>query len=365
VRWSRSFSKPRKQKKHSRGLPPAPRRIDAFSRITPDILAVLDSPESTVEARVEACRSLIRFGELGRVVTYLSAMLEDPVLEAHARLMFAEIRTLRRLGVENAARPRRNRGMQARAEDLGYWVVPAGSTTTVVAFTGMAMRLDISIYFMQRILKRFGVNVIYVFDWTNTYYFGGVKGLGGGTRMTAAGLRRMCAKLGTERLICFGQSSGGYAAIRYGVKLKADGVLAFSPVILPVMKSPIVDQIETTLGLRPERRRLDLRQVMIREREIPYTKIVYGDANRADVRSARHISDLPNVAEHVLPGVSYHGTVEATTLTGEFPEIFRTFCEEVGPGRWATLRRGTSYRRSPGSPAHAGRRSPAAEGWPR
>ena len=60
------------------------------------------------------------------------------------------------------------RGPAAGAGDeRGYWVVPAESDTTLIAFTGMAKRLDISIYFMQRILGGQGINVIYLFDWAD------------------------------------------------------------------------------------------------------------------------------------------------------------------------------------------------------
>jgi pimeloyl-ACP methyl ester carboxylesterase len=284
-------------------------------------------------------------------------MLEEPELREFAESTLLRIRALKRMGM-GAIRPQRtlSEAQDGVVDDTGYWVVPADSDTTVIAFTGRAMRLDISIYFMQRILKRFGVNVIYVFDWADAYYFAGVKGLGTNTRRTAARLRGLCAELGTKRLVCFGQSSGGYAAIRYGAKLKADGVLAFSPVILSVMKPHILDAIERATGRRPPRRRLDLRRILGRRRRIPYTKIVYGDGNPADVKSARYVSHLDNVAEHVLPGVSNHGTVEVTTLTGEFPRIFRMFCDEVGVGRWAKRRRrATSGRRSPGSRARVAR----------
>ena len=172
------MSKPRTPGRRKGGLPPPPRQIDSFSRIDPETIAVLDNPDSTEGERLTACRLLIRYGELGRALTYVSAMLEDAVLRPHAEVMLAQIRTLKRLGVDGAMQPAERAGLEQGMEDVGYWVVPADSRTTVIAFTGKAMRLDISIYFMQRILKRFGVNVIYVFDWTNTYYFAGVKGLG-------------------------------------------------------------------------------------------------------------------------------------------------------------------------------------------
>ena len=107
------------------------------------------------------------------------------------------------------------------------------------------------------------------------------------------------------------------------------------------MQAPVLDRIEAALGRRPKLRHVDLRQVLMREREAPYTKIVFGDGNEGDVRSAGHLAGLPKVVEHVLAGVTTHGTVEATTLSGTFPDIFKAFTNEVGPGRWASRERAT------------------------
>jgi len=297
-------------------------------------------------------------------------MLEDPALRDEAREILQQIRAVRKMGLDRelrladaaggqAAPPtpaksgRKGRsGKDGPAEapdtDRGYWVVPADSDVTLIAFTGRAMRLDISIYFMQRLLSRFGLNVIYVFDWADAFYFGGVTGLGKNVRQTARSLRTLCRQLDTRRVICFGQSTGGYAAIRYGVELKADGVLSFSPVILPVARRRMLDHIARKTGIRLQRQEADLRAFLERADRVPLTRIVYGDGNRFDVRSARHLLGLPNVVEEVLPGVTTHGTVEETTLAGTFPGILESFCREVGarPGRPVRSKRAPSGRRS-------------------
>ena len=236
-----------------------------------------------------------------------------------------------------------------------------------LAFTGKAMRLDISIYFMQRLLSRFGLNVIYVFDWADAFYYGGVTGLGTNLRQTTRSLRALCRELGSKKVICFGQSTGGYAAIRYGVELKADGVLSFSPVILPVQKQRWLDHIARKTGVRLQPREVDLRVVLERVHRVPFTRIVYGDGNPADVRSARHLAGVTNVVEHALPGVTTHGTVEETTLAGTFPDILNDFCRDVGirAGRRIRPRRAPSGKRSRESRARAARRAPGDADSPR
>ena len=180
------------------------------------------------------CIYLIRFGQVGAAATHLASLAEIPALRERVEALLATCRDLRKLDVGGQPSPQATESA-GELEDQGYWSVPVGSKTTLIAFTGLAKRLDISIYFMQRVLEPYGFNVIYLFDWENAFYFGGVRGLGSNVADTVDRLRRMCSQLGTRRLVCFGQSSGGYAAMRYSLELRADGVLAFSPVILGAM----------------------------------------------------------------------------------------------------------------------------------
>jgi pimeloyl-ACP methyl ester carboxylesterase len=390
ARWFPAFSKRSKPRRKALPLLAPPPRIEAFSRPDPKVVGLLEDPCATPEQRLSACRHLVRFGRIGQAVTAVSAMLEDPALRDEAREILQQIRIVRKMGLDPDLRladaaeapavpatPARKSGGKGKAgkngrteafdPDRGYWVVPTDSDTTLIAFTGRAMRLDISIYFMQRLLSRFGVNVIYVFDWADAYYYGGVTGLGTNLRQTTRSLRALCRQLGSKRVICFGQSTGGYAAIRYGVELRADGVLSFSPVILPVARRRMLDHIARKTGVRLQRQEADLRAFLERAARVPLTRVVYGDGNRHDVRSARHLSGLPNVVEQVLPGVTTHGTVEETTLAGTFPGIFRDFCREVGarPGRIVKPKRAPSGRRPRASRALAAPRSPAAADSPR
>ena len=329
----------------------------------PAVLRVLDDPASTVTEKLEACRQLIRAGNIGRAIASLSSMLETPELREQALGVLNQIpalKPMKRLAKDASPIPHVAPAYQGKgAGDSGFWVAPAASSTTVIVFIGMAMRLDVAIYFFQRILTRHKFNVIYVFDWANVYYFGGIRGLGQNLRETIASLRRKCAELGTRRLICLGQSSGGYAAVLYGARLKADGVLVFSPVVLSVMEDRTLARISAVKGKRLERRDVDLKRILSDSRVRPFTRIVFGADNKSDVASARHLSGLRNVVEHPLSGVASHGSVEVTTISGEFSKILAGFCNEVGPGRWAR-RTDAANRQSPGKRARRERnRGPA------
>ena len=136
--------------------------------------------------------------------------------------------------------------------------------------------------------------------------------------------------------------------MRYGLELRADGVLAFSPVILGAMDATGQNygMIARALGSPPDSATLDLRRLYeARPRRAPYTEIVFGERNLTDVGSAAHMAGLPGVVIRPLAGVEVHGTVEATTLSGDFSPILARFCEAVGPGRWGERFQSAKVRR--------------------
>lgn len=327
------------------------RRIDAVSRLDDDYLAYARSiahPHSDPEERLAACRHFLCFGMVGEAVDMLGTLMDEPSLRAEVSAVMEHVRGIRRLGAPTAVRLPDMRAEDGAPDDRGYWVVPAGSDTTLIAFCGRAQRLGMSIYFMHSLLGRLKVNVIYLFDWADSYYFAGVNGLGAGIGPTVERLGTLCAELGSRRVLCIGQSAGGYAAIRYGVELDADGVIAFSPVILPVMGERTRKRIAAACGLELSAEEADLRPLIAGARRPPHVEVVYGLENTGDAASARHIADLPQVIEHPLPGVTSHATIQEAVVADTFLPMLERFAAASGPGRW---------RKAPGSLRHRLRKS--------
>jgi pimeloyl-ACP methyl ester carboxylesterase len=144
----------------------------------------------------------------------------------------------------------------------------------------------------------------------------------------------MCAEMGTRRLICLGQSWGGYAAIRYGAELDADAVIAFSPEILRVMGGAGLERIRAAVGGEVDPADLDLRLLLSRRHRTPRTWIVYGAGNAADTRSAEYLAGLPGVVQRAVPGINHHAIMAPLVISGRFSRIFERISAEVGPGRW-------------------------------
>ncbi|RVQ21835.1 tetratricopeptide repeat protein [Sinorhizobium meliloti] len=83
---------------------------------------------------------------------------------------------------------------------------------------------------MQNALKDLCANKLHVKDRTGQSWFHeGVEGFSCDVRSTAAALGTFIRAGRFKRVTCIGASMGGYAAILFGAKLKADRVVAFSP----------------------------------------------------------------------------------------------------------------------------------------
>jgi len=311
-----------------------PTRIDRVSRPDPRVFEELRRADLAPRERLRACALLIGFGEIGTAVTHLAALMDVPACRPRALQLFAQCQQLKALEIAARAAPPRARASQRAGEEDGFWAAPAGSETTVLAFTGRAKRLGMSTYFFDRLLAPHGVNAIYLFDWKDALFLGGVNGLGDSLAETVASLRRKCAEMGTRRLICLGQSAGGYAAIRYGLELGADAVMAISPTVAQPMSGMPLRRIRATLGDNVDAADLDLRVWFGRRSPTPRTWVIFGAGCAADAQSARVLAGLPGVVVQPISGFDHHAILAPLVVSGRFSSLLAGICEEVGPGRW-------------------------------
>ncbi len=100
-----------------------------------------------------------------------------------------------------------------------------GARHAVVTFAGNAGRLILP----EDLTARAGLHIIAVRDPARCFGLSGIPGLGDTYLQCVATLEAMIAAMRAQRLHCLGVSAGGYPALRYGLDLRADGVLAFCP----------------------------------------------------------------------------------------------------------------------------------------
>ncbi|ALG73735.1 hypothetical protein VY88_23420 [Azospirillum thiophilum] len=306
-----------------------PAWIHASNQPPAGSLATLADPAAGAEQRLNACQSLIQNGVVHWTLPHAEALCRIPEVAERAEQLVALCRILWDCDLTApAAIP----ATLARDPAAGnYWMVPAGSTTTLLAFTGRARRLSVSVYLMQRILEPFGVNVIYLFDPADSFYIGGIGGGWTGMEPTVELLRRLCDGFGTRTLYCLGQSTGGYGALRYGLDLGAEAVLAFSPMIWQVMRPRPLARISQLLGRPVGGEEVDLRHLYAGRERHPRARIVCGGDNAADLRSAAMLADLPGIDRHILPGVSDHAVITTLLQSGDLRRMIGEFLGMTSP----------------------------------
>ncbi|WP_421725957.1 hypothetical protein [Bauldia sp.] len=323
-----------------------PSWIDQFSRPDPAIVAILEDPDARVGQKLRACSHLVRFGEIATATKYLLELIDSPGARSGVEQLLAQCQELQALGVGGdptlLSAEEGDRHNHDEDTDLGFWTIPRGADTTVLAFAGHSKRIGVSAYFMERILRRQDTNVVFLFDWRKTYYLGGVKGLGSNVNETVQSLTSLLSDMGTRKLICLGQSAGGYAALRYGSSLSADGVLAFSPTTHRVVTSKARLQIREGTGREADPYELDLSRQLRQSAHKQTKRIVFGAGSETDVESAKMLSGLPGVVLQPVPENSRHEILSQLVLSGEFSEMFDRFYEETGPGRWSIATSGDS-----------------------
>lgn len=310
-----------------------PEWVHALNKPPGYAFEVLKDPGSSPERRLAACQLLIRLGIVRWTAEHLEALRSIPELAVRVEQLLAICGELWDTDL--------SQGDPLPVFPLDdcpvgdVWVVPAGSDRTVLVFPGRFSHMWVSVYLMQRLLEPHGVNVIHVFDPLDAFYLGGIGGMGRGLAAAQDILRRLAANIGTRRLYCFGQSSGGYAALRYGLELGATAMLAFSPMVFQPRGPRWLEHIHAKTGHRFAPEAIDLRPLYRRYEEegrtAPRTSIFCGAGNRADMRSAAELTGFKGVKHFTLEGIATHDIIPNLLHAQLLQPILARFFEDDPP----------------------------------
>ncbi len=206
------------------------------------------------------------------------------------------------------------------ASDLVVAEAP-GARTVVLVFTGSNDGVSFPLVLFDRYLAALGVTAIYLKDFNRLRFLQGVRSLGDYGE-TLAALRDRLDRLGAERLCVIGNCTGGFAAIRYGVELNADHILAFeAPTFSPDER---LSKLEQARGFM--RRRLaasaltdmaDLRPLLTDGAYPGRIEMFFDDDNDRNRMHALHLADLPGIGLHPQSGQSPHGVLLRLALSGD------------------------------------------------
>lgn len=207
-------------------------------------------------------------------------------------------------------------------------VSPPGTTgTTVLVFTGLNGGAMVPIVYVDRLCAAAGHAAIYLRDPRRTFYLGGVSGLSGDLEGSIAALRGLLQELQTSRLRCMGSSAGGFAAIRYGLRLGAEKVLcASSPTtgntgfLSAIGEGRARLLVHRMLSQFPQAA-LDLRDELQVHGHRCRVDLWFGADCPMDAAHASHLAGYPGVHLRPIAGLERHESFASIVALGGWREF--------------------------------------------
>ncbi|HKY07234.1 MAG TPA: hypothetical protein VJQ55_03290 [Candidatus Binatia bacterium] len=170
----------------------------------------------------------------------------------------------------------------------------------IIAFSGGAQRLGVSVHEFFETTKTLGYNRILLRDPYFRHYHYGVDRARPDWPSLIAYLRAEVDRLQPKKILCVGSSSGGYAAIVAGHHLRADFVHAFGPqteVVSRMTGGAPATRFDrwrfSKRGIYTEA--LDLAPMLAGYNGVSRYFIHYGTGNEKDRNAAMRITDMPGV----------------------------------------------------------------------
>jgi len=202
-------------------------------------------------------------------------------------------------------------------------IAKPGASTTFVVFCGIRHQFGINLNVLHHCwLAKYGANIVYLRDFSEALYLSGIRSLGY-VEETVDALRATFASLGTQRLICIGNSAGVFGCLYYAVRLNAELALCFS--------GPSSLDIGLEFTEKQSYRRIqDLHQQgkahwpnlrdLYRQHADVRASLHFGDQNVADRKQAENLAGPPNVSLHPLHGISRHFIIDQLVRMGVFQD---------------------------------------------
>ena len=184
-----------------------------------------------------------------------------------------------------------------------------GPLPVLVAFGGLSNGTDAPPYEFVRQTGELGVHRVFVRDLGQCWYQQGFPGTADGVDAAVTELVRVLDALGPSRRVFVGNSSGGFAAVLFGVLGGADEVVAFGPLASLTRRSRMANrdrrwsaQVRVARRSASDRSHADLGRLLRSHPRHGRITVHYGDRDPRDARSARRLGRLPDVGVASHPG---------------------------------------------------------------
>ncbi len=204
----------------------------------------------------------------------------------------------------------------------------AGCDTVLLAFCGQGHEIGPPMPMMHRWLGGLGASVVYLRDFNGCKYLGGIKSLAADRPASLEALRRIVDQLGGRRILCYGNSAGGFGALDYGLALGADAILCMAGATnLDPDANRFTRSATTARRLRsafPDAT-LDLRLSYAAATRPPRTQMVFGEHNWDDRLQAEHLDGLTGVSLHPVDNFAGHAAFVGSLHRNTFDGLLRQF----------------------------------------
>jgi len=169
-------------------------------------------------------------------------------------------------------------------------IVNKNSSKTLLAFGGMASGISMPPKEFFQSLSNSDINIIFIKDFKQCWYQNGLLGKSKDIDSTISYLSSIIPPT-TKTLVTLGASAGGYAAIRFGIPLKADRIMAFSPQTFIDEETASVFSKSSLRHLKFDDDNLDLRKIFKRYNMQDNIEVYYGKHNNRDRKAIEHIRE--------------------------------------------------------------------------
>jgi hypothetical protein len=208
-------------------------------------------------------------------------------------------------------------------------IVAKNSDVVVLLFCGgngaeapiHPFRLGLPLPLIHRWLARLPASLIYLRDLENVYYLNGVRTLGPSREATLTQMRRIIGSLNARRIVCYGVSAGGFAALDFGLELDADAVLCMGGMtnVSPEFNEHTMRKKKSVaVQSRFRDARLDMLEAYSNAARPPRVRLVYGQNNWDDRIQAEHMAGLSSVTLHAIKNCKEHNVTVPAIIRGEF-----------------------------------------------
>ena len=188
-----------------------------------------------------------------------------------------------------------------------------GSDTVLLCFCGVADRLGLNNNIMHAWLSHLPFHIVYLRGFWPVTIAGNRAYAGSDPAQALQTLKEVIAGLGVARVLCWGNSLGGYSAIHYGLELGAQAVMAIAPKTnLDPATNPFA---------RPSYSGDDLRPAYLAAKVRPRTCVIYANRHPEDNYHALHFGEVPDTELWAVDDSNGHNVVIEVIAAGHLDRV--------------------------------------------